>query len=141
MNDMNYACPSLETIHHADDTTLLISGNCVDTLCFRLNQELESLFNWLNCNILTLHVTKSMFMIYGNCQPDTIVNVNVRDVSLMHTNEAKCLDVIIDGRLTPDSHALNTIRIIIQAPGVKNTDNVVLFLGLVSHDICHIGEG
>ena len=118
MNDMNYACPSLETIHHADDTTLLISGNCVDTLCFRLNQELESLFNWLIPNRLTLNVTKIMFMIDGSCQPDTIVNINVRDVPLMRTNEAKTSDVIFDGRLAFDSHMLNIIRKINQALGV-----------------------
>jgi len=115
---MKNACPSLRNIQYADDTTLFISGNCVDTLCCRLNQELESLFDWLNCNRLTLNVNKRMFMTHGNCQPVATVNVNIRDVPLMRTYEAKFLAVIIDGRLTFDSHMSNIIRKINQASGV-----------------------
>ena len=55
LNDLRYAAPNSIVHHFADDTNLIIS-----------NKSLESLYNWLCANRLSLNVAKTEFLLFRN---------------------------------------------------------------------------
>ena len=67
----------------ADDTNMSITGKDLDILCHRLNEDLENVQEWLQCNKLSLNVLKTHYMIF------TLRNKLIDDI------DVKILDVQI----------------------------------------------
>ena len=54
-----------KVVLYADDTTLSVSGKCVENIQTLLNDDLDTFSQWLNVNRLTLNATKTKTMLFG----------------------------------------------------------------------------
>lgn len=79
-----------------------------DELILKLNSDLALVRNWLIENKLQMHPAKSKFMFIGSsynlsnktCEQRVVVN----NVSILRTGTHKCLGVLVDKKLSWDSH-------------------------------------
>ena len=63
VNDMFNISNVLSNVLYADDTCISLRGSDITALFDLLNVELNSLYEWLNANKLTLNVDKTFYMI------------------------------------------------------------------------------
>ena len=64
INDMHDAFEFCKVYHFADDTNLLYSHKNLKTLRKNINKDLDTLFDWLCANRLSLNVSKTEFIIF-----------------------------------------------------------------------------
>ena len=64
INDLSSVSEYCYSVLFADDTNVFISGENVNVLCSRLNEELEDIREWLCCNKLSLNVSKTHYMLF-----------------------------------------------------------------------------
>ena len=64
INDMVNVSTSLLPILFADDTNVFLSGKNVNDLLNAMNLELEKISDWINCNKLSLNVSKTHYMVF-----------------------------------------------------------------------------
>ena len=119
MNDMCSSCKNIKLIHFADDTTGFISGPNFSNLVTLINQDLNSLYDWLNSNRLSLNIDKTNFMIFGNRNslPNPI-NVNIDHKLLCETFSTKFLGIYLDSGLTFKEHTQYVIDKISRISGI-----------------------
>lgn len=81
----------------ADDTLIYISGNNIDEMQEKMNEDLQNLQEWLNMNKLKLNVSKTKCMAlnlkHGN------ICIKLKDEVLEVVSKIKYLGVIIDNNL------------------------------------------
>ena len=118
INDMYNACKNLQLIHYADDTTAFVSGSDSNELMNIINFDLESLSRWLQCNRLTLNISKSLYMIHGNFDRSFSYNICIRNESLKLVNNAKFLGIIIDDKLKFENHVYDVIAKLSKVSGI-----------------------
>ena len=105
INDLSSVSEYCYSVLFADDTNVFISGENIDVLCSRLNEELESIREWLCCNKLSLNVSKTHYMIFtprNKIVHD--IDVKIQGVSVERVYATKFLGVIIDTKLTWKPH-------------------------------------
>ena len=68
----------LFTIMFADDTSMFVNGENLNTLVTRLNAELKHVYTWLQVNKLSLNVDKSCFIAFKTVKKSDL------EVKLMH---------------------------------------------------------
>ena len=85
----------------ADDTTIFLQGNDINTIQNTLNRELRKVSEWLNSNKLILNTNKTQYMMHHSLMshPDP-TEIRLNDTIINHVNEAKFLGLIIDNKLT-----------------------------------------
>ena len=91
----------MHTILFADDTTILIESDNVLTALKLMNKELQKLNTWLTANKLSLHISKTHYMVFDRGKKK-------RDHDSLYLNKTlvervkftKFLGVIIDEKLT-----------------------------------------
>ena len=64
MNDICNVSELLYTIMYADDTSVIMSGNDLESLIQSVNSELCLLNTWLKANKLSLNVNKTYYLIF-----------------------------------------------------------------------------
>jgi len=94
---------NFKTILFADDMVLSLSANSMHELTTKINQELESVDNWLKYNKLSLKYSKTQYMLFTK-QNDTNFNVQINNHLLSRTECVKYLGVIIDDKLIRKLH-------------------------------------
>jgi len=94
---------NFKTILFADDMVLSLSANSMHELTTKINQELESVDNWLKYNKLSLKYSKTQYMLFTK-QNDTNFNVQINNHLLSRTECVKYLGVIIDDKLIRKPH-------------------------------------
>ena len=65
VNDIANVSKLLFPILFADDTNVFLSGKNIDQMTNIMNDELDSIFLWLNSNKLSLNVKKTQFMVFN----------------------------------------------------------------------------
>jgi hypothetical protein len=78
-------CTNLFTLLFADDTTFLISGKNLDETIELLNIELKKISYWFRTNELSLHPSKTQFIIFS--KNDENHNFNDINIVVNHNNE------------------------------------------------------
>lgn len=94
----------------ADDTLLYVVGENLESIINVLNSELVNLMKWLNNNGLHINTNKTKFMVIQNKynlietenQPDIVIN----NSKIEQVREIKYLGVIIDENLSFSNHAV-----------------------------------
>ena len=71
INDLNNVSKELFSILVADDTSVFIEEDNIESAIEILNSELENISTWLTENKLTLNVLKSHFMIFHRAKIKT----------------------------------------------------------------------
>ncbi len=100
----------VRTTLFADDANLLCCGNNLEQLLDIVEKELGRMKNWFDENKLTLNLSKTKFMIFGNRSTKSSKKLMINDVEIKKVNEIKFLGVIIDNKLSwkPHIHYIKT---------------------------------
>ena len=89
----------------ADDTNIFITGKSIEEMCTKMNDELEKIQGWLNCNKLSLNVLKTHYMLFAprnKCINDADIRIN--NISIQRVYVTKFLGVLIDSKLNWKNH-------------------------------------
>ena len=75
-----------------------------------LQRDLEKLTEWTNTWLLKLHPEKCKYMQLGNKAPQNTVKYTLQGIELSETQEEKDIGVLIDNRLSFDSHISEKVK-------------------------------
>ena len=103
INDLNYVSKFLHTIMFADDTNLFLTGKSLTEMEHQMNKELEIINNWFKANLLSLNVTKTSYVIFGNNKCHDIY-IFIQNTSPSRQFETKFLGVILSSNLKWNKH-------------------------------------
>ena len=149
---MNYICnvsSLLRFVLFADDTNLLSSGDDVKEISKTLSKQLDKLNSWFAVNKLSLNVSKTNYMIFGNKKIDKYMNICVRinGLSIDRVYNTTFLGVMIDDKLNWKEHITmiqsnisKTTAIIYKASHVlpgnrKGSVYIILFISTSVYDL------
>ena len=77
VNDI-YVSSLLRFVLFSDDTNIFLSGDDVKEISKTLSKQLDKLNSWFAVNKLSLNVSKTNYMIFGNKKIDKYMNICVR---------------------------------------------------------------
>ena len=89
----------------ADDTNLFMSGRNLDEIELKLNQELKRVTQWFHVNLLSLNVSKTSYIIFGN-RSSRNLKLIMHEAELEQSLETQFLGVIINYKLSWKTHIL-----------------------------------
>ena len=78
-------CTNLFTLLFADDTTFLISGKNMSEVVESLNIELKKISYWFRTNELSLHPSKTQFIVFS--KNDENLNLHDMNIVINHNND------------------------------------------------------
>ena len=95
INDLPNVSKKLYSILFADDTSVFLEGNNLNSLSTIINKELNKLSNWLASNRLTLNIEKSHYVIFHKARlKQSNINITLSNISLERVTFTKFLGVI-----------------------------------------------
>ena len=101
---------TLKTILFADYTNFLFCGGNLKQLLDTVEKELKKQESWFDANKLTLNLSKTKFIIFGNHSNSSNKKLMINDVEIKRVSEITFLGVIIDNKLCWKSH-INYIKV------------------------------
>ena len=106
INDLANVSDIVFTLLFADDSNMFLSGPNPDDLILRMNNEMSKVVAWLKVNKLSLNLKKTHFIIFRKGRGDISLkhDMIIDNVTIGMAKQTKFLGVIIDHRLTFDSH-------------------------------------
>ena len=87
----------------ADDTNLFMFGKNLDEIELKLNEELKRVTQWFQVNLLSLNVSKTSYIIFGN-RSNRNLKLIMQETELERSLETKFLGVIINHKLSWKTH-------------------------------------
>ena len=128
INDICNVSDVLKLVLFADDTNIFCSGKNLTALCETVSQELDKLNIWFRVNKLSLNISKTNFIIFGNRKQTDQANITINKINIERVYVTKFLGVLIDHKLNWKAHIDNicskiarNISIIYKASKVLNT--------------------
>ena len=109
INDMCNVSDVLKFILFADDTNIFCSGHNLKELCELTTKELDNLRKWFAVNRLSLNVTKTNFMVFGNSKHIHDLQIEIDKTKISRVNVTKFLGVLIDEKLNWKDH-ISSVR-------------------------------
>ena len=109
INDLHKVSNILNFILYVDDTNIFLSGNDLPELCSDMCNELKKLDLWFKVNKLSLNVSKTNFMVFGN-KKNKECNIFINGVKIEEVNYTKFLGVLIDNKLNWQMQIQNVQR-------------------------------
>ena len=91
---------SSEFSNFADDTTPYECGKNYDEVINKLEDTIEKLFNWFQCNNFKANASKCNFFL----SPYKPVTIKIKESAIESSNSEKLLGVTIDSKLSFDDH-------------------------------------
>ena len=105
INDLPNVSKKLYSILFADDTSVFLEGNNLNSLSTIINEELNKLSILLASNKLTLNIEKSHYVIFHRARlKQSNINITLSNISLERVTFTKFLGVIIDEKLSFTRH-------------------------------------
>ena len=121
INDIAFVSKTLHLILFADDTNIFHSGDNIATLINMLNQQLSLINEWFLANKLSLHVSKTNFIIFCPRQRKYCLNnltVLFNGTAINQVKHTKFLGVSIDEHLCWNYHIHQVESQISQSCGI-----------------------
>ena len=148
INDLPYAISNLSTpILFADDTSLIVSN--LENLKFGndVNELMHKLKTWFRSNLLVLNLEKTHFLQFQTKNSnDTQLQEKYDNIQLANKEETKFLGLIIDNKLTWQSHVnmmsskLNAVSYVMRSlRQILNTDMLKNVYFSLVHSILSYG--
>jgi exonuclease III len=108
VNDMVKSIKKGNIKMFADDTNIFYSGNSVMDMKSVIEKDLETLYEWLKVNKLSVNVKKSNFMLIQSNQKEKMNDLNIKlklcNSEMEEVNFCKYLGVYIDSNLSWQHH-------------------------------------
>lgn len=104
INDICKASDILKLVLFADDTNIFCSGGNLKELLDTITSEMCKIKKWFNRNKLSLNLSKTKIILFGNSLRNAQVQIHVDGVEIERVLEHKFLGVIIDDKLNWKSH-------------------------------------
>lgn len=89
----------------ADDSTVIFTGQDINTLSQEIRQTLGNIINWLNSNNLIINLDKTKLMTFKNRGDLTKLDVNYLNKKIETIDITKFLGIYIDHNLNWKAHA------------------------------------
>lgn len=91
---------------YADDTCLFYFGHSIETVINNAQTDLNILSKWLQCNLLTINVSKTAYMIFSakNKKIPSYPPLTINNEPLHKSTQERYLGLILDCRLTWKPH-------------------------------------
>ena len=103
INDICNVSNVLRLVLFADDTNIFCSGENLK-LEKIITKEMSKIKTWFDTNKLSLNLSKTKLMLFGNCRKNTEIHININGVEIERVYENKFLGIIIDERFSWKSH-------------------------------------
>lgn len=101
INDIIKAAKHGKIMLFADDTVLITKCNNIQEGIQKTNEDLESIYNWLNANKLKLNIEKTKYMLISKKDLNYNSNeIKIGDQSIERVKQIKYLGIQIDDKLT-----------------------------------------
>ena len=104
INDLCKVSNIVKFILFADDTNIYSSGFDLKELCVNINKELEKLNEWFALNKLSLNVSKTNFMRFGNRHSNVKIKLSIGDMEIEEVLVTKFLGILMDNKLNWKEH-------------------------------------
>ena len=105
INDLANVSHHCFSVLFADDTNMFNTGKDFEILCNQINEDLQAIQEWLNCNKLSLNVLKTHYMIFTprNKRVNEI-DIKIYGTKIQRVYFTKFIGVQIDAHLTWNYH-------------------------------------
>jgi hypothetical protein len=103
INDLNDVSNRLQSIMFADDTNLFHTGKTLEEVERQMNCELIKVDEWFIANLLSLNVSKTSYIIFGN-KKHSDIKLYMQNSSLIRQYHTKFLGVILSATLKWNKH-------------------------------------
>uniref|UniRef100_A0A3Q3EUW8 Reverse transcriptase domain-containing protein n=1 Tax=Labrus bergylta TaxID=56723 RepID=A0A3Q3EUW8_9LABR len=101
---INDICKTSNILIFADDTNIFCTGEDLQQLLELITSEMSKLKRWFDNNKLSLNLSKTKIMLFGNCKLNNDVNVKIDGVNIERVYVNKFLGVTIDHKLCWKPH-------------------------------------
>ena len=119
INDLAMVSDAFLSVLFADDTNLFISGHDIETLCNRINEDLEKIQEWLCANKLSLNVMKTHYMVFTSRNKSVSdIDIRINNVSIERVYVTKFLGILIDSQLNWKHHIEYTCKKLSKCIGI-----------------------
>lgn len=109
INDICSVSNILKFVLFADDTNVFCSGENLQQLLEVTTTEISKLKLWFDVNKLSLNLSKTKLMLFGNRKVDTQVQMTIDDVNIERVYENKFLGVLLNHKICWKPH-INYIK-------------------------------
>ena len=145
INDICNVSKILKFVLFADDTNILYSDANVKNLNNVVNTELDKLNTWFIINKLSLNVSKTNYILFGNRKVHSDLDIKIYNNKITRVSETKFLGVWIDEKLNWKKHVecvkrnlSRVVGIIYRARHILGTETLLtlyysLFLPILSY--------
>lgn len=108
-NDLPNIIRNTKAILFADDTTLYVSSNNIESMFDTMNTQLHVLADWFKANMLSLNASKTNYMLLSNKRiiPTSSTSIMIDDKIIHKVETVKFLGVHIDHKLEWTDHINN----------------------------------
>ena len=100
----------LQFVLFAYDTNIFCSDVNISDLCKNVSSELDKLNIWFAVNKLSLNVSKTNFILFGNRKYNGEVDIKINGINIERVYVTKFLGVLIDHQLNWKEHINHTIN-------------------------------
>ena len=110
-NDLPNSLTNSKAILFADDTTIYTSSTNIVQLYESINKDLDSLSEWFRANRLSLNISKTHYMLFGQNPvkiPETL-SIKIMNEIIEHKQTVNFLGMYIDEKLDWHEH-INYIK-------------------------------
>ncbi len=97
------------TIAFADDTTVLATGCCIETITSLLQSKIKILEKWSKSAGVEFNTDKSVSMMFTNKRKTKEIPIRLQGKNLEYVQETKYLGVILNTKLSWNAHVKNKI--------------------------------
>ena len=108
----------LKCILFADHTHLFFSGKCIKYICKVMSIELIKLKSWFALNKLSMNISKTNYIVFGEADKDELINVSIDEFILTRVCSTKFLGVQIDEGLNWKEHIKFVTSKLIKVSGI-----------------------
>ena len=118
INDLCNTSKVFKLILFADDTNIVCTGKDRKEVENLLNSELYNLNKWFEVNKLTLNLTKTKYIIFGNHNENCSVSINNDAIEKQCMDSIKFLGIILDSKLSWNDHIQLLTRKVSRSMGI-----------------------
>ena len=112
VNDME-AAVSCKLFLYADDSALLVSGKCINTIEYQLSCQLQQVSEWLIDNKLSLHLGKTESILFASkpkLKKYSQLNITCNDIKIQSTASVTYLGAELDQSLSGEAMGAKIIK-------------------------------